>query len=141
MTAAQIVVAAALTRADGRILVQQRRAGARHGGLWEFPGGKPEPGESLTSALARELAEELGIVVDPSDCLPLAFSSVDPPAAGACATLLLLLYRVGHWAGEPACLAADRLAWVSPDALHTLDMPPADIPLVAALAGPASSGI
>jgi 8-oxo-dGTP pyrophosphatase MutT (NUDIX family) len=72
-----LVVAGALVRGEGaeaRLLLQQRPLGKHHGGLWEFPGGKVEPGETPAEALARELAEELGIAVDPADCVPLTFA-------------------------------------------------------------------
>lgn len=124
-----IVVAAAITAADGRVLVQRRPAGKAHGGLWEFPGGKVEAGETPEAALARELAEELEIAVDPDAATPIAFAS--EPAGER--HLLLLLYRVDRWSGEPRAMAADALAWCSPAALTALSMPPADRPLVTAL--------
>lgn len=123
------VVAAALVDADGRILMQRRPAGKAHAGLWEFPGGKIEPGETPEQALAREMEEELGIVVAVADFAPLAFASVP---AGA-RTLLLLLYVCERWGGAPQPLEADALTWRRPAALRDLAMPPADLPLVAAL--------
>lgn len=133
MTEMQIVVAAALTRPDGRLLMQRRRKGAHHGGLWEFPGGKAEAGEPLAAALARELHEELGIVVEPADCLPLTFSTIDADPGARRGGLLLLLYRVGCWRGTPTCLDAEELAWCAPDELDGLAMPPADVALMACL--------
>lgn len=124
-----LVVAAALTRPDGRVLMQQRPIGKQHGGLWEFPGGKVEPDETPEAALARELAEELGIVVDPAAVTPLAFAS-EP--VGAC-RMLLLLYRVTDWTGEPRAIEAAGLAWGTADELAGLPMPPADVPLLRAL--------
>lgn len=124
------VVAAALTDADGRILVACRPAGGSHAGLWEFPGGKVEPGESPEMALARELDEELGIAVAPGAMTPVAFASA---ALDEHRHLLLLLYRITQWQGDPRPLAASALAWHHPPALAALAMPPADAPLVAAL--------
>jgi 8-oxo-dGTP diphosphatase len=123
------VVAAALVDADGRILMQRRPPGKAHAELWEFPGGKIEPGETPEQALVRELEEELGIAVAVADLAPLAFASVP---AGA-RTLLLLLYVCERWGGAPQPLEADALTWRYPAALRDLAMPPADLPLVAAL--------
>lgn len=127
------VVAAALVAADGSVLLQQRPAGKQHGGLWEFPGGKLEAGESPEAALVRELGEELGIVVDPLDLTPVTFAS----AAAGSRHLLLLLFRITRWSGEPRPLDAAALAWVHPSAMATRPMPPADYPLAAALAATA----
>ena len=124
-----LVVAAAMRR-GGYWLMQRRPAHKAHGGLWEFPGGKVEPGETPAAALVRELDEELGIVVDPADCLPLSFAAV-PRAGGG--VLLMLLYRVERWSGEPRALAAEGLVWDVPAALARLPMPPVDVPLVAQL--------
>ncbi|KQM65032.1 NTP pyrophosphohydrolase [Sphingomonas sp. Leaf17] len=123
------VVAAALNDAGGRVLVQQRPAGKSLGGLWEFPGGKIEPGETPEAALVRELAEELGIVVAIGDLRPIAFASHGLGARH----LVLLLYRVDGWQGVPQPLEASALRWERPEALHHLPMPPADVPLVEAL--------
>ncbi|ONF95773.1 (deoxy)nucleoside triphosphate pyrophosphohydrolase [Sphingomonas jeddahensis] len=124
-----LVVAAALISADGRVLVQQRPTGKQHAGLWEFPGGKVETGEYPETALVRELAEELGITVARAALTPLAFST----EAGAGRLLVLLLYRVHIWSGEPRPIEAPTIRWVSPAELVGLPMPPADIPLVSAL--------
>ncbi len=123
------VVGAALIDADGRVLVQQRSAGTAHAGLWEFPGGKVEPGETPEDALVRELEEELAITV-PCNCLfPAAFASA--PLEGR--HLLLLLYTCRKWVGVPRALAAAGLKWVRPHELHGLAMPPADRPLIGLL--------
>ena len=125
-----LVVAAALIRADGRVLVQQRPIDKHHGGLWEFPGGKVEPGETPEAALVRELNEELGIVV-PGDALTaLTFASVPGPDR----PLVLLLYHVMRWAGEPRAIEAPAIRWVATADLYDLPMPPADAPFVALLA-------
>ena len=125
-----LVVAAALTDGEGRVLLQRRPAGKPMAGLWEFPGGKVERGEAPEQALARELAEELGLDVRPDDCVPFAFASV----TSAPRHLVLLLYRVAIWTGTPQPLAASAITWLAPSAMHDLPMPPADLPLVAALA-------
>lgn len=124
-----IVVAAALIAADGSILVQQRREGGAHGGLWEFPGGKCEPGETLRGALVRELEEELGIRVAASNLEPLVFAA--EPAGDR---ELLLLFTSRDWQGEPRALDAQALRWCAPAELLALPMPPADIPLARELA-------
>ncbi|WP_174286525.1 (deoxy)nucleoside triphosphate pyrophosphohydrolase [Sphingomonas bacterium] len=122
-----IVAAAALIDRDGRVLVQRRPADTAHGGLWEFPGGKLEPGETPEAALIRELEEELSIAV-PCGCLsPAAFASAPLPDRH----LLLLLFVARKWTGVPRALAASDLRWVRPADLHALDMPPADKPLIA----------
>ena len=131
MTKADIlfVVAAALVDSSGRVLVQRRPPGKQLAGLWEFPGGKVEPGERPEAALVRELAEELGIAVAPDDLTPLTFAS--EPLAGR--HLLLLLYVCREWHGEPRPLDATAIAWHLPPALGALAMPPADRPFIAAL--------
>ncbi|WP_375393774.1 (deoxy)nucleoside triphosphate pyrophosphohydrolase [uncultured Sphingomonas sp.] len=124
-----IVAAAALIDRDGRVLVQRRPADTAHGGLWEFPGGKLEPGETPETALIRELEEELAITV-PCGCLsPAAFAGA--PLADR--HLLLLLFIARKWTGVPRALAASELRWMRPADLHVLDMPPADKPLIAML--------
>ena len=123
------VVAVALVDAAGRVLVQERPTGKQMAGLWEFPGGKVEPGETPEDALVRELAEELGITVAADALRPLTFAS--EPLADR--HLLLLLYLCRAWDGEPRPLDAVALAWHAPSALRGLAMPPADLPFVAAL--------
>jgi 8-oxo-dGTP diphosphatase len=124
-----IVVAAALVDPDGRILLQQRQAASSMAGLWEFPGGKIEPGETPEQALIRELAEELAIGVDQACLAPATFAS----AALGDRHLLLLLYVCRKWRGVPQPLAADALRWVRPAQMHTIAMPPADVPLIGLL--------
>jgi len=124
------VVAVALTDAQGRVLIAQRPFDKEHGGLWEFPGGKIEPGESPEAALVRELREELGVTIAPEHLAPLTFSS----AGRGARHLLLLLYRCTSWEGEPRALDAAAIRWVEPGALADYDMPPADRPFVSVLA-------
>lgn len=124
------VVAVALTDAQDRVLIAQRPFDKEHGGLWEFPGGKIEPGESPEAALVRELREELGVTVLPEHLEPLTFSS----AGRTTRHLILLLYRCTAWQGEPRALDAAAIRWVLPAALADYDMPPADRPFVSILA-------
>lgn len=124
-----LVVAAALIDAKGRVLMARRPAGKQHAGLWEFPGGKVEAGETPSAALARELREELGIDIDLSALVPVAFS--ESPGDRH---LVLLLYRCETWLGEARALDAAEVRWVALDDVGGLDMPPADRPLAKALA-------
>lgn len=123
------VAAAALVDADGRLLVQQRPAGKPMAGLWEFPGGKVEPGETPESALVRELAEELGIDVQTACLAPATFAS---EALGA-RHLTLLLYVCRKWRGTPQPQEGAVLRWVRVHQLYDLAMPPADRPLIGLL--------
>lgn len=120
------VVAAALRDSDSRILVQQRAPGRAMAGLWEFPGGKVEDGEAPESALARELAEELGIAVEQAALRPACFVT----AMVGERHMTLLLYLCERWEGEPVPLDATALQWARLDALRMLPMPPADAPLI-----------
>jgi 8-oxo-dGTP diphosphatase len=124
-----LIVAAALIDGKGRLLLQQRPAGKTMAGLWEFPGGKIEPDETPEEALARELAEELGIAVATVDLAAGAFSS---EALGE-RHLLLLLYLCRAWTGEPQALEGGALRWVDLGELDDLPMPPADRPLIGLL--------
>ena len=124
-----LVVAGAMRR-DGRWLMQRRPAHKAHGGLWEFPGGKVEPGEDPAAALARELGEELGIAVSPQDCRPLSFAVAPRDGGGS---LLMLLFHVVRWSGDPRAIEAQALVCDTPEALARLPMPPVDVPLVATL--------
>ena len=129
MAASNFLVVAGALIADGRVLVQQRPAGKQHAGLWEFPGGKVEAGETPEAALIRELAEELDVAVGRAALSPLAFASV--PASER--QMVLLLYRVANWRGEPRAIEAPALRWGTPAQLAALPMPPADVPLLAAV--------
>jgi 8-oxo-dGTP diphosphatase len=119
----------ALVDADGRVLLAQRPAGKSMAGLWEFPGGKVDTCETPEAALIRELAEELGIDVTASRLAPLTFASHSYPDFH----LLMPLYVCRKWSGIPAAREGQRLAWVWPARLADYPMPPADVPLVAAL--------
>jgi 8-oxo-dGTP diphosphatase len=124
-----LVVAAALIDADGRVLVQQRPPDKPMAGLWEFPGGKVDLGETPEAALRRELDEELGLTIDQSCLAPAVFAS---EALGD-RHLILLLYVLRKWPGVPEARHATALRWLRPVALHGLDMPPADRPLIGLL--------
>ncbi|WP_033923099.1 (deoxy)nucleoside triphosphate pyrophosphohydrolase [Sphingomonas sp. 37zxx] len=124
-----LVVAAALVDRDGRVLVQQRPPGTSMAGLWEFPGGKVEPGETPEAALIRELHEELGIDVEQACLAPAVFAS--EPLGDR--HLLLLLYACRKWRGVAEARHASALRWVRPLELHRMEMPPADKPLIGLL--------
>lgn len=128
------VVAVALIRQDERVLMQQRRLTGTHGGLWEFPGGKIEDGESPESALIREISEELGISLELDQLHPLSFAS-DPRAVSASREpYVILLYTCRNWRGEPQCLDGEAIGWLTPHELTNLPMPPLDVPLAANVA-------
>ncbi|EDX81540.1 NTP pyrophosphohydrolase [Brevundimonas sp. EAKA] len=122
-----LVVAVALIDVDGRVLIAKRPQGKSLAGLWEFPGGKVEPGERPEAALIRELREELGIEVSESCLAPFVFAS----HAYDSFHLLMPLYLCRRWDGVVAAREHDALAWVKPDKLSAYPMPPADEPLVA----------
>ena len=124
-----LVVAAALVDHDGRVLMASRPTGKDMAGLWEFPGGKVHEGETPEAALVRELEEELGIDVTESCLAPVAFASHDYDTFH----LLMPLYVVRVWKGNPAAREGQELRWVRAPRLADLPMPPADIPLVAVL--------
>lgn len=118
------VVAVALLRRDGRILMQRRPEGKQHGGLWEFPGGKIDPGEGAADAARREMAEELGVVLEAEALMPISFAE---QAQGR--RVLLMLYAARVWQGEPQALEGQHFEWIAPDTLMGLAMPPLDVPL------------
>jgi 8-oxo-dGTP diphosphatase len=124
-----LVSAVALVDADGRVLLAQRPAGKPLAGLWEFPGGKVNPGETPETALIRELAEELGIDVAASCLAPFTFASYSYPDFH----LLMPLYLCRKWSGIPVAREGQRLTWARPARLGDYPMPPADAPLVAML--------
>jgi len=121
-----LVVACALIDADNRVLIAQRPEGKQLAGLWEFPGGKLEPGERPEPALIRELREELGIEVKEACLAPLTFTS----HAYDTFHLLMPLYICRRWEGTVASKEGQALAWVRANKLRDYPMPPADIPLI-----------
>lgn len=121
-----LVVACALVDADGRVLVAQRPEGKMLAGLWEFPGGKLEPGERPEASLIRELGEELGIEVKEACLAPLTFAS----HAYDDFHLLMPLYICRRWEGLVTAREGQALKWLRPARLRDLAMPPADAPLI-----------
>jgi len=124
-----LVSAVALIDVDGRVLLAQRPAGKAMAGLWEFPGGKVEPGETPEAALIRELHEELGIDTWASCLAPLTFASHGYEAFH----LLMPLFACRKWQGIPRGREAQELKWVRPHDLRSYPMPPADLPLIPVL--------
>lgn len=120
------VVAAAIINEKKEILMQIRPLGKNMAGLWEFPGGKVEPGEIPEAALARELKEELNIEIDTQKLHASCFAS-EPLGSKH---LLLLLYTIDEWSGDLRGLEQQQYGWFALDKLSSLEMPPADIPLV-----------
>jgi 8-oxo-dGTP diphosphatase len=130
-----LVSAVALIDRDGRVLLAQRPEGKTMAGLWEFPGGKIELGETPETALVRELDEELGINTAASCLAPLTFASHSYGASDnrAAFHLLMMLYVCRRWQGQPQPIEGGTLKWVRPQQLRDYPMPAADIPLIAAL--------
>ena len=124
-----LVAACALIDPDGRVLIAQRPQGKPMAGLWEFPGGKVEPGERPEQSLIRELKEELGIVVKEECLAPLTFAS--HVYSDFC--LLMPLYVCRRWEGFVEAREHQQLKWVRPSALRDYPMPPADEPLISHL--------
>lgn len=122
-----LVAAAALIDIDGRVLICKRPQGKQLAGLWEFPGGKVETGETPEACLIRELQEELGITVTKACLAPFVFAS----HAYDSFHLIMPLYLVRRWEGFVTAREHEALAWVKPDKLSDYPMPPADEPLVA----------
>ena len=121
-----LVVACALIDADKRVLIAQRPEGKSMAGLWEFPGGKVEPGERPETTLIRELKEEIGIDVSEPCLAPLTFAS----HAYETFHLLMPLYVCRRWEGLAVAREGQRLAWARANRLRDYPMPPADIPLI-----------
>ncbi len=124
-----LVAACALVDPDGRVLIAQRPEGKSMAGLWEFPGGKVEPGELPEQSLIRELQEELGITVKPECLAPLTFASHTYPDFH----LLMPLYVCRRWEGFVEAREKQKLKWVRPNELRNYPMPPADEPLISHL--------
>lgn len=121
-----LVSAVAVIDVDGRVLLTRRPEGKPMAGLWEFPGGKVEPGETPEAALIRELHEELGIDTWASCLAPLTFAS----HGYADFHLLMPLFACRKWQGTPQSREGQALKWVRPERLRDYPMPPADIPLI-----------
>jgi 8-oxo-dGTP diphosphatase len=121
-----LVAAVALVDADGRVLIAQRPPGKPLAGLWEFPGGKIEPGETPEQTLIRELAEELGIETKVACLAPLTFAS----HAYETFHLLMPLFVCRRFQGTPEPREGQALKWVRPKSLRDYPMPPADEPLI-----------
>ncbi|MCC7635856.1 Nudix family hydrolase [Stenotrophomonas rhizophila] len=124
------VVAGVITDARGRILLNRRTEDRDMGGLWEFPGGKREPGESSEQALVRELREELGIEAEVGEWI------MDVPQIYPDKRLRLEVRRISSWKGSPRGREGQAITWVAPEKLSRYSMPPADLPVVAALRQP-----
>ncbi|KAG7674483.1 hypothetical protein Ndes2526B_g05219 [Nannochloris sp. 'desiccata'] len=126
-----LVVAVAFLDTQGRVLLAERPAGKSLAGLWEFPGGKVEMGETPEAALVRELHEELGVVIDIETCWPLSFASHTYTEQKF--HLLMPLYGCTGWTGNFTSKEGQRFEWVDVDKLPTVLMPAADIPLLPAV--------
>ena len=124
-----LVAAVAMIDPDGRVLLARRPEGKSMAGLWEFPGGKVEAGETPEAALDRELREEVGVEICVPCLAPLSFAS----HAYDDFHLLMPLYSLRKWDGIARPREGQELAWVRPERLRDYAMPPADAPLVAAL--------
>lgn len=124
------VVAAVITDARGRLLLNRRTENRDMAGLWEFPGGKREPGETSEQALVRELREELGIEAEVGEWI------MDVPQRYPDKHLTLEVRHVRSWKGTPRGREGQAITWVAPDKLGRYSMPPADLPVVAALRQP-----
>ena len=127
MSTILLVAAAALIDADGRVLICKRPAGKALAGLWEFPGGKVETGETPEACLIRELDEELGIKVATACLAPFVFASHGYDSFH----LIMPLYLCRRWEGSVQALEHEAIAWVKPNQMGAYPMPPADAPLVA----------
>lgn len=124
-----LVAAVALVDVDNRVLIAQRPAGKSMAGLWEFPGGKVDAGETPEQALTRELEEELGIEVCESCLAPLTFASHGYEKFH----LLMPLFLCRNWEGDPTAREGQVLKWARASRLRDYPMPPADLPLIPAL--------
>jgi 8-oxo-dGTP diphosphatase len=130
MTRLLLVAACALIDADNRVLIAQRPAGKPMAGLWEFPGGKVEEGETPEDTVIRELAEELGVTVSKACLAPLTFASHDYREFH----ILMPLFVCRRWLGDPVPREFQQLKWVRANRLRDYPMPPADGPLISHLA-------
>lgn len=121
-----LVAACALVDPDGRVLIAERPPGKSMAGLWEFPGGKVEPGERPEDTVIRELHEELSITIKEACLAPLTFASHAYPDFH----LLMPLYICRRWEGTVMPREGQAIKWVKPRDLHSYPMPPADLPLI-----------
>ena len=130
-----LVSAVALIDTDGRVLLTQRPDSKSMAGLWEFPGGKIEIGETPEAALIRELREELNIDTTQSCLAPLSFAShyYDAKDGQDAFHLLMMLFVCRRWQGRPQPMEGGKLKWVRPQNLREYQMPAADIPLISVL--------
>ncbi len=126
-----LVVALALQDELGRWLMHLRDEKKEHGGLWEFPGGKVESGETPANALIREIHEELGISLEASSLNPAGFAQSEPVHGKI--PIVIMLYTVGPWntklSGEPQSLEGGGVGWFTPEEVESLDRPPLDVVL------------
>lgn len=119
-----LVVAVAMLDHEGRLLLQQRPAGKRHGGMWEFPGGKVEANENPRFSLVREVEEELFVRLNVELLTPAGFA--EEPRANGDPAIVMLLYTASAWHGEIEPLEAQRWGWFAPAQATALDLPPMD---------------
>lgn len=122
------VVALALQDGMGRWLMHLRAENKQHGGLWEFPGGKVEPGETPVNALIREIQEELGISLDSGTLSPAGFAQSNPEPGAK--QIVIMLYTSQPWdrrhPAQPRCLEGGSVGWFTPDKIELLEKPPLD---------------
>jgi len=127
----QVVAAAIGPDGAGRWLMHRRPAGKAHAGLWEFPGGKIDPGEGPREALWREIAEECGLQLDRDAMREVGFAADDPGKPGGSRSLLLLLIQCWAWSGEPRSLEGGEWRWFDSGEILDLPKPPLDRQLAA----------
>ncbi|WP_348631931.1 (deoxy)nucleoside triphosphate pyrophosphohydrolase [Pontixanthobacter sp. CEM42] len=121
------VVAAAIGPKDGRWLMHKRPAEKQHGGLWEFPGGKVETHETPEIALIREIEEELGLIISAAALSPAGFAQ--SIASDGQKQIVILLYKLERWEGEPSALEGGEIGWFTPEVIGKLEKPPLDVDL------------